>query len=113
MIDILAEERGHDSTGDPLGRDIDARDIAGDAGMACMGAEIDQMDLAEGWIAARRLLGQFETGTQIGKPLQIAAAEIRCGLIAIVPGGDVGGVAGEFRNQRRVDIEASAHDHAS
>ena len=71
VIDIFAEERGHDGAGNPLGRDIDARDIAGDAGMACMGAEIDQMDLAEGWLAARRLLGQFEAGTQMGKPLQI------------------------------------------
>ena len=45
VIDIFAEERGHDSTGDPLGRDIDARDIAGDAGMACMESTKMAMDL--------------------------------------------------------------------
>ena len=78
--------------------------------MAGMGAEIDQMDLSKGWIAARRLLRQFETGTQIGKSFQIAAAQIGRGLIAIVPGGDVGGVAREFRNLRGVDVEAGADD---
>jgi hypothetical protein len=41
VIDVFAEQRGHDSTGDPLGRDIAAREIAGDAGMACMDAEIE------------------------------------------------------------------------
>ena len=79
-------------------------------GMACMRAEIDQMDLAERRFAARRFLDQFESGTEIGKPLQIAAAQIGRGLIAIAPGGDIRRIVREFRDQRRIDIEAGADD---
>jgi len=71
-----------------------------------MGAEIDQMDLAERWIAARCLLAQFETGTQIGKLFQIGAPEFVGWLIAIIPGREYWArKLASFRNQRRVDIE--------
>src|SRR6185503_4328190 len=51
-----------------------------------------------------------KAGTEIRKSFQIAPAQVGGRLIAIVPGGGVGGVAREFRNLRRVDGEAGADD---
>ena len=74
MINIFAEERCRDGTGEPLGPDIDARDIAGDAGMARMSAETDQMDLAESCIVpgggAAASMAMDLTSTMLRTPMK-------------------------------------------